>query len=954
MHMPTHRLVAVALLGIWSLTPRAEVVAEGAHHPEFTIDRAEVFEFTREPRVARDGAGYVVDFAVRDSCDATVAVEDARGRIVRHLASGVLGKNAPAPFRKDSLEQRLVWDGKDDQGQYIDDLEGHAIRVSLGLKPQFERTLFWSPKKRWDKYSPPRIAAAPEGVYVLDRQLHLYDHAGDYRRTLYPFPADRLADVAGLKLHEFPQDGKRLPLKQTFWQDTLLTADVFDAGGVNPGAGGFGVGAMAAGNGFLHIANHRLNRIATDGSTGGRSLEGPLTSIFHDPRQEARTGPWSSALSPDGRWLYLTGYFHRWMQNGYPQGSGRHGVLRLDTTGDAEPEPFLGKLHEPGSDNDHFHTAASVACDAEGRVYVADFLNDRVQIFAADGTFLKSIYTPKPAVVRVHQRTGEIYVFSWLVGSQSLREVMTAFRKQHDRHLSIPATLTLFGQFEKPEQRGQWPLPLRRYDGETPHPNIFGGLYYMAEIDSWSEPTTIWLVPGRRDGRKYGEDVTWEKAAIKLLQIENGELVVKRDFGAEAKQAVARLDPPRHDRQRLYVNPKNGRLYVGENGFSIEGKSFAEMLEIDPQTGKIDLLPLPFDCEDMAFDLNGHAYLRTEKVVVRFDAETWREVPFDYGEEKPSVGFSPHADGKRSPALSGLTMASVKPGCFHLGGMAVSPRGHLVVTCCNPNRPEDLRGDANVQQGAGGTGYVPRMFPGRHRGWEVHVWDKHGQLLYEDALPGIDQTFGMGMDREDRLYVLAAPSRMLDGKPYWNDRSTTLLKVAPREAKLLSSHADIPLEGDRRPDRPADLVNRSHGQAWIDDAEWLYGGVGFGGFNVTHSGGGCSCKNCRFALDLFARSFAPEIEHYSVAVLDSAGNLVLRVGRYGNVDDGAPLVKEGGPPEPNSLGGDEVGLFHAAFVATHTDRRLFIADIGNARLLSVRLGYHAEKRLPLGRSARRD
>jgi len=82
-------------------------------------------------------------------------------------------------------------------------------------------------------------------------------------------------------------------------------------------------------------------------------------------------------------------------------------------------------------------------------------------------------------------------------------------------------------------------------------------------------------------------------------------------------------------------------------------------------------------------------------------------------------------------------------------------------------------------------------------------------------------------------------------------------------------------------------------------------------------------------------------------VLDTNGNLILRVGRYGNVEDGKPLEPAGGPPNTRSVGGDEVALFYAPYVATHTDRRLFIADPGNARIVSVRLGYHATERVPL-------
>jgi hypothetical protein len=166
----------------------------------------------------------------------------------------------------------------------------------------------------------------------------------------------------------------------------------------------------------------------------------------------------------------------------------------------------------------------------------------------------------------------------------------------------------------------------------------------------------------------------------------------------------------------------------------------------------------------------------------------------------------------------------------------------------------------------------------------------------------------------------------------------------------------------------------------MEGAEWFYGGVGFAGKNSARAGGGCDCYNARFALDYFARSFAPEVGHYSVAVLDTSGNLILRVGRYGNVDDGRPLVADGGPPSPRSIGGlarpvqsaasstrqvrgrgqssvvrqptapppaDEVALFHAQYLATDTDKRLFIADAGNARIVSVKLDYHATERVAL-------
>jgi hypothetical protein len=212
-------------------------------------------------------------------------------------------------------------------------------------------------------------------------------------------------------------------------------------------------------------------------------------------------------------------------------------------------------------------------------------------------------------------------------------------------------------------------------------------------------------------------------------------------------------------------------------------------------------------------------------------------------------------------------------------------------------------------------------------------------------VPGLGTLNGVGIDNEDNIFVLSAAPRMHGDQPHYNFLAGTMMKFRPGKGRIVSDDekAPIPLSPEARPNRPPDLSNLP-GNAWVEGAEWFYGGVGWHGKN---HGLGCGCRNTRFALDYFGRSFAPEIDRYSVAVLDAAGNLILRVGRYGNVDDGKPLDPKGGPPSPRSIGGDEVGLFHAAYVGTLTDRRLFIADAGNARILSVKLDYAANEKVGL-------
>jgi hypothetical protein len=349
-------------------------------------------------------------------------------------------------------------------------------------------------------------------------------------------------------------------------------------------------------------------------------------------------------------------------------------------------------------------------------------------------------------------------------------------------------------------------------------------------------------------------------------------------------------------------------------------------------------------------------------MIVRYAVPGFREIPWDYGAER-NLGHM---------SLKGvLEMPSVSPVCYHQGGIGVSPRGDVVASCAyrfegaGTGPGKWTRPIAGVGQGA--KPYAATVYPGRASDSTtpcIHVWDKHGKLVIEDAVPGVAQVDGVEVDKDLNVYVMQTPRRIVDGKPYFCVTSSTLMKTRPKAVKILSSSTtELPMPADTRPKRPADFFR--HGDMWAEGgAEWLYGGVGFAAFNGHLY---CACEFSRFTLDYFGRSIAPESYQYAVAVLDSNGNLILRIGRCGNADDGVPLVQaDDGKRKAkdqtdaalsaaqhsvlstqHSLGGDEVALFHACYVGTHTDRRIFISDTGNSRILSVKLGYHAEEKIPL-------
>ncbi len=922
-------------IGFWGLSILFLVSGLSAREAdEFSVKRKNVFAFTQQPTVQAHATGLNISFGSKAFCDATVVIEDKEGRIIRHLASGVLGPNAPEPFQKNALKQTVFWDGKDDQGAYVTQSRDHTVRVSLGLKPQFERTLYWLPKKRLNSAIAP-MRAAPEGVYVSESwgvdQIRLFDHSGDYLRTVYPFPHEKLKDIKDLNWIDYPQ-GDRLPLKNSLNQQTLLSSgDNAQTGGM----GGRAATAMAVQKDRIALANLSLNRLGADGSTGGLPLKGPEVFFMYQAhgtnadRKVRKVGPTSAAFSPDGKWVYLTGYIWRttWSFDAL------HGVVRIPFQGTGEKTIFTGsmKQDDSGSKPGQFNGATSVAVDRKGRVYVSDFVNDRIQIFSSEGTFLKAVPTFRPAQIEIHPKTQELYVFSWPVYT----------RGQVKSKVQISPALFHYGPFEDPKPKAKYPLPLPLYKGAHMEWWNMPPLSYRAALDGYTDPPTIWLCGGAEASPK---PQPWESFHIRLLQVKNGKLEVVRSFGAEAQKDAGRPKGPiwNIQHQRLYVNPKSGKLLFGEPDSGPANKAFNQLVEIDPESGALKLVDLPFNAEDIAFDVNGLIYLRTTDVVGRFDPLTWREVPWDYGEELSKVGC--FMGGRGAPLIAGLVLPSKSPVCFHQGGMAVSVKGHLAVSCANKKvgkfkfKMEKMVWNAKP--------YQPKVYPGRLQWGEVHVWDKHGKMLYEDAIPGLNQIDGLGIDKDDNLYAMTTATRMLDGKKYPNKMTETLVKVAPGKSKFLSSsrNAAVPLADAARPGRAADLYGGMLGQAWAKGAKWFYGGVGYAGFNVgTH----CACWHARFSLDYLGRSFAPEVDRFQVAVLDSNGNLILRIGRYGNVDDGKPLVLQGGPKQPRSIGGDEVALFHAAFAATHTDKRLFVADIGNARIVSIKLGYHVNERIPL-------
>ena len=140
----------------------------GPYEAPKTVRGAGEAEFTVKPQARRAGKGVEITFAVSAATDVEVAIVDADGNVVRHIAAGLLGENAPAPFQKGALKQTLRWDGKDDAGKPV--AGSSRVRVRLGVGAKFNRFI---PKQ----VSPPGpvsgLGVGPDGtVYARIRSYY--------------------------------------------------------------------------------------------------------------------------------------------------------------------------------------------------------------------------------------------------------------------------------------------------------------------------------------------------------------------------------------------------------------------------------------------------------------------------------------------------------------------------------------------------------------------------------------------------------------------------------------------------------------------------------------------------------------------------------------------------------------------------------------------------------------
>jgi sugar lactone lactonase YvrE len=891
--------------------PAATAPATGANPVTGRQDREEVFEFAEKPKVTKEGdpstsstssgqAGsgqgkWIITFTSKGKCDATVAIVDGQGKIVRHLASGVLGKNAPWPFKQDSLSQSVEWDGRDDAGKPAP--AGCKVRVGLGLKAAYDKVIGWEPR---DTDLDGFVCDAEGNLYVIKDafQVFVFDRDGRYVRTVVPFPATtapekmlaktaKTADGRAVPLAERPSGGYftgQLWSIRTARQTPLLTPD--------------GKSILLVNN--AHRSGRYLTRLGLDPAVPETKtvLLNEKTSGEQQIGGVRGTGPLHMAMSPDGQWVYF----------GSPVKNGPHAVFRAKLTDLKTPAVFAGEVGKPGSDDAHFNGPFGVACDAAGNLYVGDNHNNRIQVFSPEGKLLRSIATEAPEQLAVHPKTGAIYV---------LRAVL------NDDGMLTPATHALVKLDKDGKPVAELPIRfIRAFDARWP------GVFCL---DASAAEPVLWV---------YGGD------GILKISDRGGKLETVLSLRDEVRKACPELAfVPNFTQIGLVADPYREQVYF---------PSRAGWARADGRTGRI-LGIVKGDIYEMAVGPDRLIYARLGNAgygVVRFNPDDGKPVDFPKGTDTASRNRELSILGQ--PA-KGIAIAAMGGNRTFQDGLCVAPNGDVwaILVEADGGVVEDIR--------KLGRDRVPS-----HHAYLLYLqaWGSDGAVKSLYALPGATRTGqGIRVARNGNVYLglnaqpvgQKLPDGLAADSDCYKDGWGSLLRFDNPFDKFPIGVVNGPYEGKVTTPTHRGWSEGGGSPLAVEGLRWQYGGVS----PATMKG--CVCGNSRFGLDGFERAFVPAMQTFTVNALDANGNLIVRIGGYGNADSrgkDSPVIdpktgllrpKRADDPadlKPPKELGERIGFRWVSYVDV-TDEALYTFDYNASRIVRCTLGYAAEETAPL-------
>jgi len=289
---------------------------------------------------------------------------------------------------------------------------------------------------------------------------------------------------------------------------------------------------------------------------------------------------------------------------------------------------------------------------------------------------------------------------------------------------------------------------------------------------------------------------------------------------------------------------------------------------------------------------------------------------------------------------------------------------YTVVTGCQKTWLEDREGGAPYGPEKAAR-YMAEGQGGRTGTRLLRVFDKDGEEKVFNALPGLPFVHGVRVDRKNDLYVSALTFREegdkipdgLESHMPFHLTMGSVLKFGDGSGSLPVARVygeDTP----GRPDGPNNLYDATwwgnrYEKHWCGEIQWGY-------FGQTGLGINCSCHHTRMDVDGYARVFVPAMHLFSIVVLDTNGNRIARIGRYGNADhrgkDSFVEDPETGrlrprrPDDPADLKSPfaepDVAFAWVRNVQA-SDTAIYAMDYDNRRILKAALSYEVQATLDL-------
>lgn len=375
--------------------------------------------FEKKPSAVKAGDAIRIDFTADRNTDAAVTIEDANGKVVRHLVAGVLGKNPPAPLKPDLRAQSVAWDGKDDFGKVAAGGPFKA-RVQLGMKPEFGSSLMHNPHGSGTISA---VAVGPGGaLYVFHRdgtanenmgghKIKVYTREGKHQKVLVPFPAT--IDPARVKaLGTFrTEEGDLVPHIHNWETLTFYPENVGIRGRDMPEYTCPAVDSK--GRVYWLVKGPALAAVDADGGIPFDTFLSPrlLPEIKNLRLAGEISQYWSErpclAVSSDDKYVYFAG-----LSTGtgdYKTAQPLPCVFRVPADRSGPAKVFVGKLEQPGKEKALLTSPRGLTV-AGGLLYVADPGSDRVVAFKeSDGSFMGEFGVESPQVIGIGPG-GEVHV----------------------------------------------------------------------------------------------------------------------------------------------------------------------------------------------------------------------------------------------------------------------------------------------------------------------------------------------------------------------------------------------------------------------------------------------------------------------------------------------------------------------------------------------------------------